>query len=77
MMFPETVVELDRFQSVVETARASEHPMDRTIWARDAEIRASAAVHPGRLWLGILVALPFALAFWALVWFAVSWALHA
>jgi hypothetical protein len=76
MMFPETVVELDRFQSVVESARASEHPMDRTIWARDAEITASATDHAGRLWVGILVALPFALAFWALVWFAVSWALH-
>jgi hypothetical protein len=76
MAFPETAIEADRFQSVAAAARTSESPRDRAIWAGDAELTASAADHPGRLWVGILVALPFALAFWALVWFAVRWALR-
>jgi hypothetical protein len=76
MMFPETAVEADRFQSVAEAARTTETARDRAIWAQDAEYTASAADDPGRLWVGILVALPFALAFWALVWLAVRWALR-
>ena len=76
MTSPETVIEADRLRSVGEAARAPEWPPDPSIRALDHEIATPDALQSGRLWLGIAVALPFALAFWGLVWLTLYWALH-
>ena len=77
MLISEAGIEADRFLPVGDATMAEQPPMDQTIWARDAEIRSSHPGHHGRLWVGVITALPFALAFWALVWFAIRWALRA
>lgn len=76
MISSDTAIEAERFHSVGDTALTAERLRDQSIWARDAEIRAADAAYPGRLWLGLVAALPFALAFWWLVWLGVGWALR-
>ena len=76
MIFPESAIERDPFPSVGEKAQSTEHLGAQRAWARDAEIRAAASPRQGRLWLGIAIATPAALAFWIFAWFALNWAVH-
>jgi hypothetical protein len=73
MISPETAIQRERFPSIGEKTRPPERAAEQRSWARDAEARAADTRHPGRLWLGIAVAMPVALGFWALVWLAIAW----
>jgi hypothetical protein len=74
MVSPETVIAPDQLEPVGNNVRSSELDAERTAWSRDAEIGETDALHPSGLWRGIAIAMPFAAAFWALVWFAITWA---
>jgi hypothetical protein len=76
MISPESAIESDHFPSVGEKAQSAGNMPAERAWVQDAELRESSSRHPAGLWLGVAVAMPVALGFWALVWFVASRALH-
>jgi hypothetical protein len=70
MNSPPSVIDPDRPGSIGN--RASDGLAEQTKWIQPLNFSETDEVDPSRLWRGIFVALPFAAAFWALVWLAVS-----